>query len=133
MGRMACSTLQISVITRYVPEQSTPLEEVYTFAYTITVANNGAHAAQLVSRHWRILDADGHLEEVKGLGVVGQQPMLRPGQAFEYESGCRLRTPTGTMHGQFFFLDDEGERYSADVPLFVLDATGHTGQSKKVH
>lgn len=116
-----------TVTPQYLPGQSSPIEEVYTFAYTIQITNTGDEAAQLISRHWIIVDADGHKEEVKGLGVVGHQPLLKPGESFEYTSGCRLRTPTGTMHGTYFCVAEDGERFETPIPLFVLDATGHTG------
>jgi ApaG protein len=118
--------LRISVEPQYLPEQSKPLHEVYGFGYTITVSNEGAAPAQLISRHWVITDEDGHIEEVKGLGVVGHQPFLKPGQQFRYSSGAQLRTPTGRMGGTFYFVDVEGERYGVPVPEFALDATGVT-------
>lgn len=123
---MGHANITITVKPKYVPEQSEPLKEQYTFTYTIGVGNEGPEAAQLISRHWIITDADGGVDEVKGLGVVGHQPLLQPGQAFEYTSGCRLRTPTGRMSGQFFFVDEDGERYPVDVPAFELDATGQS-------
>ena len=83
--------------------------------------------AQLISRHWIILDADGHREEVRGLGVVGHQPLLKPGEGFEYTSGCRLRTPTGTMEGTYFFVKEDGASFEVPIPRFTLDATGQTG------
>ena len=94
--------LSVEVEPQYLPDQSEPASELYGFAYTITVHNTGEVPAQLISRHWIITDARGHVEEVKGLGVVGQQPLLGPGEAFQYTSGCRLRTPSGTMHGTYF-------------------------------
>eukprot|EP01034_Spumella_vulgaris_P023054 gene23054-29246_t len=89
----------VEVLPEYLPEQSEPDSEVFSFAYTITITNTGDAPGQLISRHWIISDARGHTEEVKGLGVVGQQPLLKPGEAFQYTSGCRLRTSSGTMHG----------------------------------
>jgi len=112
----------VEVTPRYLPDQSAPDEGLYVFAYSITITNTGDVAAQLISRTWNINDANGLTEKVKGLGVVGQQPLLKPGQAFEYASGTRLRTPTGTMHGSFFCVAEDGEKFDADVPLFVLDA-----------
>ena len=109
----------------YLPEQSSPAEGVYSFAYTITVTNTGDVPAQLISRHWIISDARGHTEEVKGLGVVGQQPLLKPGESFQYTSGCRLRTASGTMHGTFHCVGEEGEPFDTPVPLFMLEALGH--------
>jgi ApaG protein len=100
---------------------------LYVFAYTITITNTGEVAAQLISRTWNVNDANGLHEKIKGLGVVGQQPLLKPGQAFEYTSGTRLRTPTGTMHGSFFCVAEDGEKFDCDVPMFVLDALSHIG------
>jgi ApaG protein len=113
---------EVSVATQYIAEQSDPSEDSYAFAYTITVNNTGRVPAQLISRHWVIVDASGHTEEVKGLGVVGHQPLLKPGESFQYSSGCRLRTPTGTMHGSYFCVAEDGERFEAPVALFVLEA-----------
>ena len=121
---MAQYQFSVRVQTRFLPEQSEPGEPMYAFAYTITVRNTGQVAAQLVSRHWIIVDARGHTEEVKGLGVVGQQPLLQPGEAFEYTSGCRLRTASGTMHGSYFCVAEDGARFEAPIALFVLDASG---------
>ena len=112
----------VEVTPQYLPDQSNPEEDLYVFAYTIRVANTGEVAAQLSSRVWNVNDANGHTEKVRGLGVVGQQPLLKPGQSFEYTSGTRLRTPTGTMHGSFFCVAEDGEKFDADVPMFVLDA-----------
>lgn len=119
--------IDVRVQPRYLPEQSSPLDETYGFAYTITIANIGDAPAQLISRHWIILDADGHREEVRGLGVVGHQPMLQPGESFEYTSGCRLRTPTGSMEGSYRFVKEDGEAFEVPIPRFLLDATGQTG------
>ncbi len=121
---MAQYQFSVRVQTRFLPEQSEPGEPMYAFAYTITVRNTGQVAAQLVARHWLIADARGHTEEVKGLGVVGQQPLLQPGEAFEYTSGCRLRTASGTMHGSYFCVAEDGARFEAPIALFVLDASG---------
>lgn len=112
------------VTPQYVPQQSSPVDSVYGFAYTVTITNSGSVAAQLISRHWEIVDANGHVEEVKGLGVVGHQPLLKPGESFEYSSGSRLRTPTGAMHGTYFCVAEDGERFEALIPMFVLEATG---------
>jgi ApaG protein len=124
---MSTPEIEVRVQPRYLPEQSSPLDEAYGFAYTITIANNGDAPAQLISRHWIILDADGHREEVRGLGVVGHQPMLQPGEAFEYTSGCRLRTPTGSMEGTYRFVRENGDAFEVPIPRFLLDATGQTG------
>ncbi|HEY0201304.1 MAG TPA: Co2+/Mg2+ efflux protein ApaG [Burkholderiaceae bacterium] len=115
---------QIEVLPQYLPEQSTPDEGVYSFSYTITVTNTGTAVAQLIARHWIISDAQGHTEEVKGLGVVGHQPLLKPGESFQYTSGCRLRTASGTMHGSYFCVAEDGTRFDAPIGLFVLEAQG---------
>jgi len=112
----------VQVKPRYQPERSDPDQALYFFTYTITVRNTGRVAAQLISRTWNVNDADGNREKVKGLGVVGRQPLLQPGEAFEYTSGTRLHTPTGTMHGSFFCVAEDGEKFDVDVPMFVLDA-----------
>jgi ApaG protein len=119
---MSKYAFQVEVAPQYLPDQSNPEEDLYVFAYTITVTNMGEITAQLISRTWNVNDANGHTERVRGLGVVGQQPLLKPGQSFEYTSGTRLRTPTGTMHGSFFCVAEDGEKFDADVPMFVLDA-----------
>jgi ApaG protein len=112
--------IAIEVATQYMPEQSDPAEDRYFFAYTIKVANVGTIAAQLISRHWIITDADGKVEEVRGLGVVGHQPMLQPGEAFEYTSGCPLATPVGTMKGSYQMVAEDGTRFEAVISEFVL-------------
>lgn len=129
---MTAPEIDVRVVPRYLPEQSDPLQETYGFAYTITLSNLGDAPAQLISRHWIILDADGHREEVRGLGVVGQQPLLKPGEGFEYTSGCRLHTPTGTMEGSYRFVREDGESFDVPIPRFVLDASGH-GHPRTLH
>jgi ApaG protein len=122
----------VEVVPQYLPDQSNPEEALYVFAYTITITNTGDVTAQLISRTWNVNNANGHTEKVRGLGVVGQQPLLKPGQAFEYTSGTRLRTPTGTMHGNFFCVAEDGEKFDATVPMFVLDAlSGDHGLNHK--
>jgi ApaG protein len=118
---------------RYLPDQSSPAHDVYSFAYTVTITNTGEVAAQLISRTWNINDANGMTEKVKGLGVVGEQPLLKPGESFEYTSGCRLRTPTGTMHGSYFCVAEDGEQFVADIPMFVLDALSALGGNPTMH
>ena len=122
----------VEVQPEYLAGQSDPAQDDYQFAYTVTVINQGTVAAQLISRHWVISDALGHTQEVKGLGVVGRQPLLQPGESFQYTSGCRLRTPSGTMHGTYFCVAADGERFEADIPMFVLDAGGQAGVSARV-
>ena len=118
-----------AVVAQYIPQQSAPDDSIYGFAYTVTISNTGQVAAQLISRHWEIVDANGHVEEVKGLGVVGHQPLLKPGESFQYSSGSRLRTPTGAMHGTYFCVAEDGERFEALIPMFVLDASGTDGNT----
>ncbi len=118
---MAKYSLRVDVEPQFLPEQSVPGQRIYSFAYTITVTNSGEVPAQLISRHWIIVDAEGGTEEVKGLGVVGHQPLLKPGESFQYTSGCRLRTPSGTMHGTYFCVAEDGTRFDAEIPAFVLD------------
>ena len=125
---MALYHMSVEVTPQYLPEQSDPDEGLYVFAYTVTITNTGEVAAQVISRSWNINDANGRTEKVKGLGVVGQQPLLSPGQSFQYTSGTRLATPTGTMHGSLFCVAEDGERFEADIPMFVLDAlSGEAG------
>jgi ApaG protein len=98
------------------------------------VTNTGRVAAQLIARHWLINDASGQTQEVKGLGVIGQQPLLAPGQSFRYTSGCRLQAPSGTMHGSYFFVTEHGERFDVAIPMFVLEAdTGGPPVSRVLH
>jgi len=124
---------RVEVVPRYLAEQSDPEQDVYAFSYTITITNVGEFAAQLISRSWNINDALGHTERVRGLGVVGHQPLLQPGQSFQYTSGTRLRTPTGTMHGSFFCVAEDGEKFETDVPMFVLDALSADDGRRTLH
>lgn len=128
---MAKYQFHVEVLPRYLPEQSAPAQDHFVFSYTITIRNTGEVAAQLISRSWNVNDANGLTEKVKGLGVVGHQPLLQPGEKFEYTSGTRLRTPTGTMHGSFFCVAEDGEKFDTDVPMFVLDAL--SGGSRTLH
>jgi len=130
---MAKHQILVEVQPRHLPEQSAPEQGHFVFAYTITLTNTGEVAAQLISRSWNVNDANGHTEKVRGLGVVGQQPLLQPGATFEYTSGTRLRTPTGTMHGSYFFVAEDGERFDVDIPMFVLDALSASGGSRTLH
>jgi ApaG protein len=123
---------RVDVQPRYLPDQSAPEQHVWTFAYTITVTNTGEVPAQLIARHWVITNEMGEVEEVKGLGVVGQQPLLKPGESFEYTSGCRLRTATGSMRGSYFCVAEDGERFEVEVPPFMLD-DGSTSSSRVLH
>jgi ApaG protein len=117
---MAAYELTVSVRTQYLAEQSDPERSRYAFAYAITIKNTGQIGAQVISRHWVITDANNHIEEVRGLGVVGQQPFLEPGQQFEYTSGATLKTPHGSMVGEYFCVAEDGEQFVAKIPEFVL-------------
>lgn len=112
--------VDITVESQYLEEQSAPADGVFAFAYTITITNRGTIPTQLISRHWVIEDDTGHRREVKGLGVVGRQPLLRPGESFQYTSGSQLSTPGGTMQGSYFFVAENGERFDAEIPRFAL-------------
>ena len=117
----------VQVQPEYLPEQSDPSAGQYAFAYTITITNRSAVPAQLIARHWLVSDARGHTEEVRGLGLVGQQPLLAPGETFRYTSGCRLHTASGTMHGSYLGVSDQGEVFAVPIPLFVLEASMDDG------
>ena len=104
---MSTYQFSVSVIPQYLPEQSDAEQGVYAYSYTVTVINTGRVAAQLISRHWIITDGAGKVEEVRGLGVVGQQPLLKPGESFQYTSGTRMRTPSGLMRGSFLVVSED--------------------------
>lgn len=109
-----------SVRVQYLAEQSQPPEGPFAFAYTVTITNSGDVTAQLVARQWIITNADGRVEEVRGLAVVGHQPLLKPGESFEYTSWTRLDTPHGQMHGTFFCMTEDARPFEAPVPEFQL-------------
>jgi ApaG protein len=123
---------KIEVQPHYLMEQSAPDQGLYVFAYQITITNTGTVAAQLISRTWNVNDANGLNEKIRGLGVVGHQPLLKPGEKFDYTSGTRLRTPTGTMHGSYFCVAEDGEKFDVDIPMFVLDALS-AGGTRTLH
>ena len=110
----------VSVQSAYLPDQSSPDDNQYAFAYTVTIENIGNIAAQLISRHWIITDADNHVHEVKGLGVVGAQPLLQPNQQFEYTSGSVLATPVGSMRGSYKIVAEDGTFFDAEIEPFTL-------------
>jgi len=113
--------VRITVRPRFVPEQSDPASGQWLFAYHVTIRNQGTQAVQLLSRHWIITNGEGHVEEVRGAGVVGYQPLLQPGEEFEYTSGCPLTTPVGTMHGEFnMVVPESGEKFDAKIEPFRL-------------
>ncbi len=113
---------EITVTTRttYIPEQSEPESGRYVFAYTITIKNTGSVAAQLISRHWIITDANNQVQEVRGLGVVGEQPLLKPDKSFEYSSGTAIATPVGTMRGSYQMVAEDGLQFDTPIPEFTL-------------
>lgn len=112
--------IEIAVKTTYVPSQSAPESNRYVFAYTITITNAGTIPARLVARHWVITDANDKTQEVRGEGVVGEQPYLPPGMSFEYTSGTMLETPVGIMRGSYQMEADDGTRFDAEIPMFRL-------------
>jgi ApaG protein len=112
--------VRVTVSTVYVPSHSDPGQHRYLFAYTIRIANEGSRTVQLKSRHWVITDAAGKVEEVRGPGVVGKQPVLKPGEHFEYTSSCMLETPRGNMRGEYQMVSAEGDRFDADIATFQL-------------
>jgi ApaG protein len=112
----------VSVEPRYHPERSDPLHLQYFWAYTVEIENRGAKPIQLVRRHWIITDGRGQTHEVNGAGVVGEEPIIAPGESFRYTSGCPLDTPDGFMVGTYTMVNDEGERFTVDIPAFSLDS-----------
>jgi ApaG protein len=116
--------IEVTPMASFLPEQSNPQENRYLFAYTITIRNVGQVAAQLVSRHWLITDANQAVQEVRGLGVIGQQPLLQPGESFRYTSGSQLATPVGTMRGSYQMVAADGTQFIAEIPEFSLVVPG---------
>jgi ApaG protein len=112
--------IRITAQPQFLAEQSDPAAERYVFAYTITIENTGTVAAQLISRHWIITDGNSQIQEVRGLGVIGEQPLLQPGEQFAYTSGCQLDTPVGTMRGSYQMTADDGTQFEAAIDEFTL-------------
>ncbi len=112
--------VRVQVMAQYSPEQSQPLQNQWFFLYTVQISNEGIETLQLISRHWIITDADHHVKEVRGLGVVGKQPVLDPGESFQYTSGCPLSTPFGSMRGTYQMLKPDGERFDVEIGPFAL-------------
>ncbi len=110
----------VHVKSEYLAEQSNPAESRYVFAYHVKITNAGAHAARLLTRHWVIMDGEARVQEVRGDGVVGEQPQLAPGESYEYTSGTVLETPVGSMHGSYGMIDEGGQRFEAPIPAFTL-------------
>jgi ApaG protein len=117
---MATYEFSVSVRPQYLDAHSNPEEHHFVFAYTVTIRNTGERTAQLMSRHWIITDANNEVEEVRGDGVVGEQPVLKPGESFEYTSGCPLTTPVGSMRGTYQCVAEDGTAFEATIPEFVL-------------
>jgi len=112
--------IQVTTQVEYIPEQSSEEQDRYVFAYTITISNTGSIPAQLISRHWVITDATNSVQEVRGLGVVGEQPLLKPGESFEYTSGSAIATPVGTMKGTYQMVAEDGTKFDAEIAEFTL-------------
>ncbi|WP_291516047.1 Co2+/Mg2+ efflux protein ApaG [Bdellovibrio sp. ArHS] len=122
MQKTTTPDFQISAKVVYVPSESRPEQGYHFFAYKIAITNKGSMPAQLMSRHWIIMDSSGKKEEVRGPGVVGIQPKIQPGQTFEYDSACPLNASTGSMQGKYYFVSESGESFSVEIPEFFLIA-----------
>lgn len=120
MNEAVLNDIQVDVETRYIEEQSNPEQNYYVFAYTITIQNKGRQTAQLLTRHWVITDSNQKIQEVRGDGVVGEQPVLKPGEQFVYTSGTMLETSVGTMKGSYQMVADDGSYFDAEIDEFVL-------------
>jgi ApaG protein len=126
MYRTATRNIEISVTPRFLPERSSPDNGYFFWAYTIEIANRGGETVQLKTRHWRITDANGRLQEVRGAGVVGETPLLEPGKSFEYTSGVPLPTSSGFMTGTYGMVTADGEHFDVEIPAFSLDSASNT-------
>ncbi len=120
MNEVDLNKIRVDVETRYIEDQSNPEQNYYVFAYTITIQNKGSQSAQLLTRHWVITDSNQKVQEVRGDGVVGEQPLLKPGEQFVYTSGTLLETEIGTMKGSYQMLADDGSHFNATIDEFVL-------------
>ncbi|MBM3584088.1 MAG: Co2+/Mg2+ efflux protein ApaG [Alphaproteobacteria bacterium] len=120
--------ITVTVVPHFLEDQSEPSRGRYVWAYQVRIANDGGETVQLLTRHWRITDGNGRLHEVRGPGVVGEQPVLAPGQAFEYTSGTPLATPSGFMGGSYAMTSDKGEAFDVEIPTFSLDSPHHGRQ-----
>jgi ApaG protein len=123
-SRAVTHGIRVEVRSRYSPDHSEPQRNHWFFLYTVQIANEGSETVQLLSRHWIITDATGRVEEVRGPGVVGEHPVLEPGESFEYTSGCPLPTPFGSMHGSYQFSTRRGEQIEAEIARFELRQAG---------
>ncbi|MCF7983470.1 MAG: Co2+/Mg2+ efflux protein ApaG [Thiohalocapsa sp.] len=117
--------IDVSAVSNYIEDQSDPDTGRYVFSYTITIANAGSIPATLLNRHWIVTDADGQTQEVRGTGVVGEQPHLKPGESFRYTSGTQIPTPIGSMHGSYGMLAEDGTHFDAEIPAFSLGDRTH--------
>lgn len=122
MYQATTRAIQVTVTPAYQEEQSSPGENRYVWAYHIRIENHGTETVQLLNRYWHITDSLGHVEEVRGPGVVGEQPVLRPGEAYEYTSGCPLSTPSGIMLGSYEMQSTDGNQFEVEIPAFSLDS-----------
>ena len=123
-GAATAHSIRVEVVTSYLADQSEPAEQRFVFSYTITIRNDGTESAKLLTRHWLITDANGKTQEVRGEGVVGEQPYLLPGQGFRYSSGAVLETPVGAMQGSYQMLADDGARFDVPIAPFTLAMPG---------
>ena len=114
------NNVRVEVESQYAPERSQPFQNHWFFHYTVRISNEGDETVQLLSRHWIITDGNGHVEEVRGAGVVGEQPVLSPGESFEYTSGCQLKTSTGTMRGTYQMVTEDGSHFDVEIAPFAL-------------
>ena len=120
MNKPSFYNIAVHVETQYIEAESRPQQNFYIFAYHITITNKGDIAAKLLTRHWIITDSNGRVQEVKGDGVIGKQPYLQPNESFRYTSGTMMETPVGTMEGSYQMVTDNGEKFDAEIPAFVL-------------
>ncbi|UUD62860.1 Co2+/Mg2+ efflux protein ApaG [Pseudomonas seleniipraecipitans] len=116
--------IDVSIVSRYLAEQSQPQQNRFAFAYDVTIANNGSLSAQLLSRHWLITDGNGQVQEVRGAGVIGEQPLIEPGDSHSYSSGTLMATQVGTMQGSYQMIADDGQRFDAPIAPFRLAVPG---------
>jgi len=122
MSEAVTNDIRVEVMSQHIPEQSRPQEDVWVFQYTVRITNQGQETVQLISRHWIITDALEHVEEVQGPGVVGEQPVLKPGESFQYSSWCPLKTPMGMMHGTYQMAGADGRHFDIEIAPFALKA-----------
>lgn len=120
MSEQTTRGIHVKVESFHIPERSRPDQDYYFFAYQVTISNLSSRTAQLVSRKWVIMDSEGHVETVEGLGVVGEQPVLKPGDSFQYTSFCPLQTPVGSMHGEYRMVSEDEEQFEAEIAPFSL-------------